>query len=315
MKKLLGISIVAVLAVTPLMANAAVSVTLADSGSVTASNDVASTSYVKGAYNVLGEAINSLGTTVGDANSGLVKTVGDANSGLVKDVTDLKTTVGDSSAGLVKRVTDLESTGQHLTAGNGIDTTGNAITVKPTATGSGLSVTSAGVAVSGVTKDNIAANAGIEKTQLDSTVQASLGKADSALQASDIATLESTVSGHTTSIGALESTVGDNTSGLVHDVAALDAAINDQTTGLGKQVSDNTTAIGTNATSITNITNGTTTVGKAEKDAAGNVITTTYATKSELAAKRVAVNTTWGNDSLKGEVALVEQGSTSGSGS
>lgn len=290
MKKLLGISIVAVLAVTPLMANATpVSVALqGTNGQVTASNDVASTSYVKGAYNVLGEAINSLGTTVGDSSTGLVK-----------DVADLDNAINNASTGLAKKVADLESNGQHLTAGNGIDTTGNAITVKPTATGSGLSVTSAGVAVSGVTKDNIAANAGIEKTQLASDVQTSLDKADSALQASDITTLESTVSGHTTSIGALEGTVGDSNTGLVHDVAALDAAINDQTTGLGKQVSDN-------ADAISNITDGTTTVGKAEKDAAGNVITTTYATKDELAAKRVEVNTTWGNDSVKGKVALVD---------
>lgn len=274
MKKLLGISIVAALAVTPLMANATpVSVALqGTNGQVTASNDVASTSYVKGAYNVLGEAINSLGTTVGDSSTGLVK-----------DVTDLKTTVGNSSAGLVKRVTDLEASGQHLTAGNGISTDGNAIAVKPTTTGSGLSVTSAGVAVSGVTKDNIAANAGIEKTQLASDVQTALTAAGTALQAADIATLESTVSGHTTSIGNLETAVGDNTSGLTKGVAD-------------------------NAAAITNITNGTTTVGaatKATQDGSGNVITTTYATKDELAAKRVEVKTTWGDDTQTGKVALV----------
>ena len=151
MKKLLGISIVAVLAVAPLMANAdPVSVTLqGTNGVVAASNDVASTSYVKGAYNALGEKINLLGTTVGDANSGLVK-----------------------------KVAELEASGQHLTAGDGIEIKdGNKITVKPTATGSGLSVTSDGVAVSGVAK-----------TQLATGVQTSLGLADSALQKADIIT-------------------------------------------------------------------------------------------------------------------------------
>lgn len=105
MKKLLGISIVAVLAVTPLMANATlVNVTVPET--ITATNDVASTSYVKGAHKELGTAINSLGTTVGDSSTGLVK-----------DVTDLKTTVGNSSSGLVKDVADLKS-GNGIAAGS-----------------------------------------------------------------------------------------------------------------------------------------------------------------------------------------------------
>lgn len=49
----------------------------------------------------------------------------------------------------------------------------------------------------------------VAKTDLAEDVQASLGKADSALQEADVAALRTTVAGHTTSISALEEKVGD----------------------------------------------------------------------------------------------------------
>ena len=63
MKKLLGVSIVAVLAVTPMMANAARSASVADVAtiaSVTDSSNLATTSYVQGAYKVLSDAHNAV---------------------------------------------------------------------------------------------------------------------------------------------------------------------------------------------------------------------------------------------------------------
>lgn len=49
----------------------------------------------------------------------------------------------------------------------------------------------------------------VAKTDLAEDVQASLGKADSALQEADVTALRETVAGHTTSISALETKVGD----------------------------------------------------------------------------------------------------------
>jgi len=60
MKKLLGISLVAVLAATPLMANADITgVTLKGNGTVAANTNIATTSYVQGAYNDLAGHINT----------------------------------------------------------------------------------------------------------------------------------------------------------------------------------------------------------------------------------------------------------------
>ena len=61
MKKLLSISLVAVLAATPLMARAD-DVTLLGTGeqhTIATTTDVATTSYVQGAYNALGTVINT----------------------------------------------------------------------------------------------------------------------------------------------------------------------------------------------------------------------------------------------------------------
>jgi len=60
MKKILGVSIVAMLAVSPMMAHAARTVTALGTKDTTASGNIATTSYVKGAYNVAANAINAL---------------------------------------------------------------------------------------------------------------------------------------------------------------------------------------------------------------------------------------------------------------
>lgn len=53
MKKLLGISVMAMLAVSPMMANAAQTAAVLDATSGTEQNQIATTSYVKGAYNAV----------------------------------------------------------------------------------------------------------------------------------------------------------------------------------------------------------------------------------------------------------------------
>lgn len=131
MKKLLGISLVAVLTATPLMAGAA-DVTLITPNPAT--TDVATTSYVKGAYNELGKAINTkqdqltaggtdvdtavvqaagIHSTAGEASDtalasekAVLTAISAADSAMNTRVTDLETTVGDSDSGLVKDVAD-----------------------------------------------------------------------------------------------------------------------------------------------------------------------------------------------------------------
>lgn len=60
MKKILGVSIVAMLAVSPMMAHAARTVTALGTKDATESGNIATTSYVKGAYNAAAGAINAL---------------------------------------------------------------------------------------------------------------------------------------------------------------------------------------------------------------------------------------------------------------
>lgn len=188
MKKLLNISVIAALAILPLAANAD-PMTAVTINTPQDNQTVATTGYVKGAYNALvagkqdklsadqlqaieavtdlNTDVSALKTAVGDASSGLTKAVadntsdisaletavGDSTSGLVKDVANLKTTVGDSTSGLVKDVADLKTAGYATTTG--VAATVNAATASKTGVSLGVSVTSAGSVESSFTGDNI----------------------------------------------------------------------------------------------------------------------------------------------------------------
>ena len=103
MKKLLNISVIAALAILPLAANAD-PMTEVTINTPADNQKVATTGYVKGAYNALVtgkqdklsaaqlQAIQDV-TTLNSDVSALKTTVGDSNSGLVKDVDDLQTDV------------------------------------------------------------------------------------------------------------------------------------------------------------------------------------------------------------------------------
>lgn len=143
MKKLLGISLVAVLAATPLMAEAARGVSVANYSAGENTNDIASTSYVKGAYEAASDRIDALvtdtdvtgvhnvivagdsvasnlgalDTAIGDttsfdganvsaAISALQTSIGDGAEALGGRVSALETTVGDNTSGLVKGLAD-----------------------------------------------------------------------------------------------------------------------------------------------------------------------------------------------------------------
>ena len=101
MKKLLNISVVAALAVLPMAANATDLTAEQLAHGASADNDataLATTGYVKGAYNELATAINTKQDKLSEAQLTAIN-----------DVTALKTTVGDSTSGLVKDVADLNT--------------------------------------------------------------------------------------------------------------------------------------------------------------------------------------------------------------
>lgn len=174
MKKLLNISVIAALVVLPLAANAA-PMTEVEIKAPQDNQTVATTGYVKGAYNALvagkqdklsadqlqaiedvtdlNTDVSALKTAVGDEDSGLVKdvadlktTVGNSTSGLVKDVADntsdisaLETTVGDENNGLVKDVANLKTASGDYATKTGVAATVNAAT--GSVTGVSLEVT------------------------------------------------------------------------------------------------------------------------------------------------------------------------------
>lgn len=85
------------------------------------------------------------------------------------------------------------------------------------------------------------------------TLEGVVGNADSGL-VHDVNGLTSTVSGHTTSIEALKTTVGNESSGLVKDVDDLQETVGDSTKGLVKGVNDLNTTVAGHTTSINSLT-------------------------------------------------------------
>jgi len=179
MKKL-GVSLVAVLVGLPTMAHATVS-DISNAGTVTANDHVATTSYVKGAYNAMASAVN---TAIGEINTdiGTKQAQLKNNAGTPANISEtVKTTVGAATGDNAASDTALVTEKAVRTA---IDDAKSSTTYTA---GSGVAISNNAISASGITTSNIAADAGIVKTQLASGVQDSLGLADSALQSSDIA--------------------------------------------------------------------------------------------------------------------------------
>lgn len=150
------------------------------------------------------------------------------------DVNGLKTTVGDEASGLVKKVADIEK------ALGGDETGGSA----------SLTAQVAGIRTDLGNKNDIAAADGsafarIAKNKADiaaNTTAASDAK-DAATAAQTTASAAKTLAeSNQGKITTLEDQVTGE-SGLQKKVAALETTVNDETTGLVKKVTDNTTAI------------------------------------------------------------------------
>lgn len=225
MKKLLGISLVAVLTAMPLMAGAATgdavnAVPTTDANGPTTvapkyatvadiaadATSLATAKYVKGAYNAAIKAINTVDTNYKAADTAINDKIG--NTAL--------TTENKTLTGAIEEIKSANAT----SAGAGIDKTNGKFSVD-LATNSGLETSGEGdaaklqIADGGVTATKLASDsvttakivdANVTKAKLDAGVQASLDAADSALQASDLAT-------YATQAGVL-ATIGDATASV-----------------------------------------------------------------------------------------------------
>ena len=139
----------------------------------TANTNVATTSFVRGAYNAMATAVN---TAIGQANTDIAAKQDQLTAGGNNVSATVKTTVGDATGANAATDTALVT---EKAVRDAIDDAKSATTYTQ---GSGISISNNEISASGITTSNIAANAGIVKTQLAQGVQDSLGLADSAVQ-------------------------------------------------------------------------------------------------------------------------------------
>ena len=244
MKKILGISLVSVLAVSPMMAGAANVTTIAN---VTANDDLATTSYVQGAYNVLGAAVNTKQDQLSSTAGNIVTTVKTAVS---------ETAAGASDTSLVteKAVFDAIDAAKQIIGG---DTT--AITNK---IGNGeIDVRDATTVVGALNEldtDLATAESAITKLNGDANTAGSVAKtvadavADERSRASGVEnglmgalnTLDGRVTANTNAINTLN---GDaSTTGSVDNkISTAISNVNTTTSGLNARVTANENAIST----------------------------------------------------------------------
>lgn len=134
MKKLLNISVIAALAILPLAANAADLTAEQLAHAAPAEDDdttVTTASYVKGAYNELGTAINTKQDKLTDAQLNAIQNVSSLNTRLgtaETDINALKTAVGNATSGLTKDVADLQANKQDKLSGTQLNAVNSGIT-------------------------------------------------------------------------------------------------------------------------------------------------------------------------------------------
>ena len=328
MKKLLKVSLMAMLVAAPFAANAA-DIAAATKETVTPVADVASTSYVKGAYNAAIDEINTNRTQI-NANTTAIATKQDQLKNDAGTPADIASTVKTSVAATGSAVDTALVTEKAVR--DAIDAAKSATTYTQ---GSGIAIDANNeISASGITTSNIAANAGILKTQLAQGVQDSLDLADTALQASTAAstgTVDLTKSDYTAgTIGAALYSINQTATDAVTD-SELEAAIQGldgttantslaesngvltvqvDTTHITRDASGNLTLSSDDATAIADVANKANAADLGDKDNLSNdftaaqkadVVTAVNAAMAEAktagTAKYVTVHTTWGADS------------------
>ena len=295
MKKLLGISLVAVLTATPLMASAADRVPLV-TPEPTPNTNVASTSYVQGAYNVLGKAINAIDTDLSgnyatkEELSAETNARTNADTTLQNNIDTLSSTVATKAAqaDLEAEVSARETLAGRVTTAEGAITTLNG----DAATAGSVDYK---IAQSNTTLNN-AINNKADKTALEAEVTARQD-ADTAL-----GNRVTTAEGAITTLNGNAETAGSVEYKIAQSNATLNEAINKKAdkTALEAEVTARTTADTALQTAINTKANSadvyTKTEADARFDATGAAATAETNAKAYADAKVLNVYTTWGSE-------------------
>ena len=300
MKKLLGVSIVAMLAISPMMASAAEgdrTVTKIEAASVSKDTNIATTSYVKGAYKATADKIDALiDDTAIAANGNYI----DAEKTVAHNLKELDTAI--------KNVADTAGNTYQLVANSTVDADGNYIE-EGTGVASNLSAldTAIGKNTSDGTyiKDSDEKNVSENLVLLDTAVA---GLAGSKQDASDSTVATGTYNHITQGTGVATNLV--NLDSAVGKVAADGTYIKDYEE---KNVSENLVLLDTAVAGL----------ASSKQDASKSTVASgTYNTISAgdgVAANLVALDTAVGNlgtDSATktGVVATINHSTTAGSG-
>lgn len=299
MRKISIISLVAVLAATPMMAEAARTIQKTDNLTITANTNVASTSYVQGAYNAANTKINAL------IDDTAVAAKADGQPAYVAVSAD--STVGENLAALDSKVKSLESaTSANLSeAINSLtatvsQTTGD-INISVAEQSGVLTDVSASINDGAVTTGKIANGTILVEDVATSALATNI--ADSATATDSKLATEKAVR-------TVVDSINSDASALAGRVTAAESAISDlesNTSFTASEVAANqyltsTTDIAGNvvnvASAVETLTgNGEGSVAKAQSDAIS-------AAQNYTDSKRLTVYTTWDNPAASSAIAL-----------
>lgn len=206
MNKLLGVSIAAMLAVTPMMANATTAnhraLTPATVGNVSENQNIATTSYVKGAYNAVADEVNAIAGDIA------ITTVGNETLNNINTTDSIATNVKTLDA----KMGDVSTLASGAAANSVLTEQGNAADL-----------------VTAV----IAINDALATTTGDATVGTGTYNyvVAGATGASNLVRLDTAMGKQATGGNYIGATVGDNSTTLSANIAALDTAVGTTTNG------------------------------------------------------------------------------------
>lgn len=205
MNKLLGVSIAAMLAVTPMMANATTAnhraLTPATVGDVSANQNIATTSYVKGAYNAVADEVNAIAGDIA------ITTVGNETLNNINTTDSIATNVKtlDAKMGDVSTLASAANADSVLKTANATDLVGAVVAIN-----NALATTTDDAKVGAGTYNYVAAGA---------------------TGASNLVRLDTAMGKQATGGNYIGATVGDNSTTLSANIAALDTAVGTTTNG------------------------------------------------------------------------------------
>ena len=344
MKKLLGVSIAAMLAVSPMLANAAVS-SLATTGNdkatldavsnESATTNVATTSYVKGAYNAIAAehnkvvtAVNNIATDINVAagnqvQGGVVLSTNSVAQNLVALDNAVKSAASNASTLYqLKENSTVTSTGEgdlhYISAGDGVAANLKVLddTMATAAQTIGGSLNDLQTAVGGLESSvgTFDANGNNNYVSDSNSIQENLQALDGALDS-----LDTRVNGAETAIGTFDAngnnnyvsdsnSIQENLQALDGELDSLDTRVNSAETAIGNlETTMGSDTLGTTAQNVTGAINELNTAIGGINTASAN-----YATKlgvvatinNATASATVPVYGTWNSENSTGNITV-----------